>query len=149
MKRLLIVIFTVPFLVVVISSCQQPTEPVAEEKVAQKVEPVTLKVPIAFATALPGLGSTIKWVSDRIETVSNGSVKMIIYEPGKLVPPFETLDAVSSGKINAGFAAAGYWAGKIPASPLLGRRRASTWRGSGMAMAASFTRRCMIRQDIT
>ena len=85
---------------------------------AADVKPILLKTPIAFATALPGLGSTIKWVGDRISTVSNGSVKMKVYEPGKLVAPFEILDAVSSGKVNSGYATAGYWAGKIPAAPL-------------------------------
>jgi TRAP-type mannitol/chloroaromatic compound transport system substrate-binding protein len=101
----------------VLAACERPTEPEAEEKAAT-VETVTLKVPIAFATTLPALGTTIKWIGDRIEIASNGSVKMKIYEPGKLVAPFEILDAVSSGKVNAGYAAAGYWAGKMPASPL-------------------------------
>ncbi|MCP3670839.1 MAG: TRAP transporter substrate-binding protein [Gammaproteobacteria bacterium] len=83
-----------------------------------KDKPVLLKVPVTFGTHLPGLGTTIKWVGDRIKTASGGSVKMKIYEPKKLVAPFEILDAVSSGKVNAGYATAGYWAGKIPASPL-------------------------------
>jgi TRAP-type mannitol/chloroaromatic compound transport system substrate-binding protein len=43
---------------------------------------------------------------------------MTVYEPGKLVAPFEILDAVSEGKTNAGYATAGYWAGKLPAAPL-------------------------------
>ena len=85
---------------------------------ADKEKPVLLKVPITFATVLPGLGSTIKWVSEHIELLSGGSMKMKVYEPGKLVAPFEILDAVSKGKVNAGYATAGYWAGKIPASPL-------------------------------
>jgi TRAP-type mannitol/chloroaromatic compound transport system substrate-binding protein len=140
MKRLLIAVFTVPVLGLMISSCERPTEPAVEEKATQKVESVTLKVPTAFATTLPGLGSTIKWIGDRIETVSNGSVKMTLYEPGKLVHPFETLDAVSTGKINAGYTAAGYWAGKIPASPLFstipfgpeaGEYLAWLWYGNG------------------
>ncbi len=50
--------------------------------------------------------------------MSGGTLKMKVYEPGKLVPPFEILDAVSSGKINSGYTTAGYWAGKIPAAPL-------------------------------
>ncbi len=79
---------------------------------------VMLKVPVCFSTALPGLGSTIPWVAERIETASNGSLKMKVYEPGKLVAPFEILDVVSKGKINAGYSTAGYWAGKIPASPI-------------------------------
>lgn len=84
----------------------------------EKVEPVLLKVPVAFATTLPVLGTPIKWVGDNIETLSNGAVKVEIHEPGALVAPFEILDAVSSGKVNAGYSTASYWAGKIPASPL-------------------------------
>ncbi|RMG92440.1 MAG: TRAP transporter substrate-binding protein [Candidatus Dadabacteria bacterium] len=77
-----------------------------------------LKVPIAFSTALPALGTTIQWMADRIETLSGGSMRMKVYEPGKLVAPFEILDAVSTGKVNAGYATAGYWQGKMPAAAL-------------------------------
>ena len=79
---------------------------------------VMLKVPVCFSTALPGLGTTIPWIAKRIETASNGSLKMKVYEPNKLVAPFEILTSVSKGKINAGYSTAGYWAGKIPASPI-------------------------------
>lgn len=79
---------------------------------------VLLKVPVAFNTGLPGLGSPILSAAEFVKNASGGSVKMKVYEPGKLVAPFEILGAVSSGKVNAGFATAGYWAGKIPASPL-------------------------------
>lgn len=77
-----------------------------------------LKTPIAFSTALPGLGTPIPRVAAELKRMSGGTLRMKVYEPGKLVPPFEILDAVSSGKINSGYTTAGYWAGKIPASPL-------------------------------
>jgi len=77
-----------------------------------------LKTPIAFSTALPGLGSPIPRVAEQVELMSGGTLRMKVYEPGKLVAPFEILDAVSSGKINSGYTTAGYWAGKIPAAPL-------------------------------
>jgi TRAP-type mannitol/chloroaromatic compound transport system substrate-binding protein len=77
-----------------------------------------LKTPIAFATALPGLGSPIPRVAEQLKLMSGGTLRMKIYEPGKLVPPFEILGAVSSGKINSGYTTSGYWAGKIPAAPL-------------------------------
>jgi len=79
---------------------------------------VLLKVPVAFSTNLPGLGTPMPRVAEQLDLVSGGKVKMKVYEPGKLVAPFEILDAVSSGKVNAGYTTAGYWAGKIPASPL-------------------------------
>ena len=81
-------------------------------------KPVLLKVPICFSTALPGLGSTIKWIEDRIHIASSGSVRMKVYEPGKLIAPFEILESVSKGKVNAGYSISGYWEGKIPGASI-------------------------------
>ncbi|KZL25931.1 MULTISPECIES: TRAP transporter substrate-binding protein [unclassified Pseudovibrio] len=86
--------------------------------IANAADKLLLKTPIAFSTSLPGLGSPIPRVAEQLKLMSGGSIKMKVYEPGKLVPPFEILDAVSSGKINSGYTTAGYWAGKIPAAPL-------------------------------
>ena len=85
---------------------------------AQAADKVLLKTPIAFGSHLPALGTPIKWVSDQLKVMSDGSMKMKIYEPGKLVAPKEILDAVSAGKINSGYATAGYWQGKMPAAAL-------------------------------
>ncbi len=85
---------------------------------AQAQDKLLLKTPIAFSTELPGLGSPIPRVAEQLELMSGGTLRMRVYEPGKLVPPFEILDAVSTGKINSGYTTAGYWAGKIPAAPL-------------------------------
>ncbi len=79
---------------------------------------VLLKTPIAFGSHLPALGTPIVWVSEQLNLVSDGAIKMKIYEPGKLVGPPEILDAVSSGKVNSGYATAGYWQGKMPAASL-------------------------------
>ena len=85
---------------------------------AVAADKLLLKTPIAFSTELPGLGSPIPRVAEQLDLMSGGTLKMKVYEPGKLVPPFEILDAVSTGKINSGYTTAGYWAGKIPAAPL-------------------------------
>lgn len=85
---------------------------------AVAADKLLLKTPIAFSTALPGLGSPIPRVAEQLDLMSGGTLKMKVYEPGKLVAPFEILDAVSTGKINSGYTTAGYWAGKIPAAPL-------------------------------
>ncbi|WP_136680120.1 TRAP transporter substrate-binding protein [Neptunomonas sp. XY-337] len=79
---------------------------------------VLLKTPIAFGSHLPALGTPIVWVADQLKLVSDGSLKMKVYEPGKLVSPKEILGAVSSGKVNSGYATAGYWQGKMPAAAL-------------------------------
>ncbi len=85
---------------------------------AQAADNILLKTPIAFGSNLPALGTPIVWVSEQLNLVSDGSIKMKIYEPGKLVGPPEILDAVSSGKVNSGYATAGYWQGKMPAAAL-------------------------------
>ncbi|MGB0681549.1 MAG: TRAP transporter substrate-binding protein [Magnetovibrionaceae bacterium] len=83
-----------------------------------KDKKVLLKTPIAFGTHLPGLGTPIVRVAETLDKVSGGTIRMKVYEPGKLVPPPEILDAVSTGKTNAGYATAGYWKSKIPAASL-------------------------------
>lgn len=119
-KRLGVLIFIIASIFIVtgmMTGCAEKKDDQAAKQ-EMKVKPVRLDVPICFATVLPGLGSTIKWVSERIETTSGGTLKMKVYEPNKLIAPFEILDAVSKGKVNAGYTTAGYWAGKIPAAPL-------------------------------
>ncbi len=83
-----------------------------------QAKPILLKTPIAFGSHLPALGTPIKWVEEQLPLVSGGQIKMKVYEPGKLVAPLEILDAVSSGKVNSGYAIAGYWAGKMPAASI-------------------------------
>lgn len=79
---------------------------------------VLLKTPIAFGSHLPALGTPIVFISEQLDKVSGGDIKMKFYEPGKLVPALEILDAVSDGKVNSGYATAGYWRGKMKAAAL-------------------------------
>ena len=85
---------------------------------AQAADKLLLKTPIVYSSSLPGLGTPMPRLAKELDRMSGGSLKMKVYEPGKLVPPAEILDAVSSGKVNSGYSAGGWWAGKIPASPL-------------------------------
>ncbi|WP_166268693.1 TRAP transporter substrate-binding protein [Marinobacter caseinilyticus] len=81
-------------------------------------EDLRWKMPVAFATNLPGLGSPAAWVADNLTTASDGSIEVRVYEPGKLVPPFDILQSVSDGKVSAGYTWIGYDQGKVPAVPL-------------------------------
>lgn len=76
------------------------------------------KMPIAFSSGLPGLGSPAPWVAENLTTASDGSIQVRVYEPGKLVPPFDILQAVSDGKVETGYTWIGYDQGKVPAVPL-------------------------------
>ncbi|MGB0713814.1 MAG: TRAP transporter substrate-binding protein [Gammaproteobacteria bacterium] len=76
------------------------------------------KMPVAFATKLPGLGSPAAYVAEQLNVASGGSIKVKVYEPKTLVPPFEILQSVSDGKVGAGYTWIGYDQGKVPAVPL-------------------------------
>lgn len=56
----------------------------------------------------------IEQMAQELEVMSNGRLKIKVYPGGKLVPPLETFNAVSSGKVQMGHGAAYYWAGKVP-----------------------------------
>jgi TRAP-type mannitol/chloroaromatic compound transport system substrate-binding protein len=85
---------------------------------AISAEKIRWKVPIAFSSDLPGLGDTITYVSKQLEEMSGGDIQLKVYEPGKLVPAFQIMDAVKDKKTEAGYTWVGYDQGKIPASPL-------------------------------
>ncbi len=74
---------------------------------------VLLKVPVWFGTHLTGLGSTPKWLAEHVNDASGGSIKIKIYEPGKLIPPKEMLESVSKGQVNAGWTTPGYNTGLL------------------------------------
>lgn len=76
------------------------------------------KMPIAFKSTLPALGTPSQYVADQLEAMSAKQIRIKIFEPGKLVPPFDILQAVSEGKVEAGYTWIGYDAGKVPALPL-------------------------------
>jgi len=80
---------------------------------------VRWKVPVGFASTLPALGDTAPWVFDRLEKASDGRVILKLYEPGKLVPALQIMEAVKEGKVQAGYTWIGYDMDKIPAVPLL------------------------------
>lgn len=50
--------------------------------------------------------------------MSGQTLKMKIYDPGKLIAPLQVLGAVSKGAVNAGFSISGYWEGSIPGSSI-------------------------------
>jgi len=78
---------------------------------------VLLKVPFAFNPKLPNITTAAAALQENLPAIRD-DIKVKIYAPGKLVPAFEILDAVSTGKVNAGFAISAYWAGKIPAASI-------------------------------
>ena len=83
-------------------------------------ETVRWGIPMAFGSNLTALGDTMPWVSEQLKKVSGGAVNLQIFEPGKLVPALGIFEAVSTGKVEAGYSWMGYESGKVPASQLFG-----------------------------
>ena len=81
-------------------------------------ERVTLKMASAFPATLPVVGEGGVYVSDLMNELSGGSLNVKFYEANKLVPPLEIFDAVSKGAVDMGYAAAGFWLGKLPAASI-------------------------------
>ena len=87
---------------------------------AQDVDAIRWGIPMAFGSNLVALGDTMPWVSQQLEKVSGGRIKLQVFEPGKLVPALAVFDSVSQGKVEAGYSWMGYEIGKLPASALFG-----------------------------
>ncbi len=71
-----------------------------------------------YASSLTQLGTLGKVISERLDKISDGQVKVTFQEPGAIVPALEAFDAVSSGAIQAAWSTPGYWTGKDTAFAL-------------------------------
>ena len=87
---------------------------------ASAQEVVRWGIPMSFGSNLTALGDTMPWVSDHLKKISGGTVNLQVFEPGKLVPALGIFDAVSSGKVEAGYSFMGYEQGKVPVSAIFG-----------------------------
>ncbi|MFG1357580.1 TRAP transporter substrate-binding protein [Xanthobacter pseudotagetidis] len=76
---------------------------------------VKWKMAATFSSSLPQLGTLGKRLESQIAKVSGGNIELRFYEPGALVPPLETFDAVAAGAVDAAFSTPGFWGGKVPA----------------------------------
>jgi len=67
----------------------------------------------------PGLGTGANVLAQFITDASDGRLTVEVFGGGEIVPPFETMDAVSSGTIEMGHGAPYYWKGKVPATQFI------------------------------
>jgi TRAP-type mannitol/chloroaromatic compound transport system substrate-binding protein len=81
---------------------------------------VMLKTQAMFSLSMPLLGKPLVWFSDMMKDASDGQIVFKLYDPGKLVPVTEILEAVSKGHIQAGYDAPAFWMGKVSAAPIFG-----------------------------
>ncbi|MBW2393542.1 MAG: TRAP transporter substrate-binding protein [Deltaproteobacteria bacterium] len=81
---------------------------------------VRLKIQSAWSRNMPVLGETIRNFESRMNAMEGHGIRLRVYDANKLVPTLQIMDAVSSGKVDAGFAFPGYWMGKLPAAAVFG-----------------------------
>lgn len=77
----------------------------------------SLEMTSSFGQNLPILGTAALDFVSKINSISE-DVEFEHFDPGKLVPTLEALDAISNGSVDAGYATSGYWQGKITAASL-------------------------------
>ncbi len=85
-----------------------------------QAQSVKLKVQSAWSRNMPVLGETIQNFASRMEAMGGHGIRLRVYDADKLVPTLQIMDAVSAGKVDAGFAWPGYWMGKLPAAAVFG-----------------------------
>lgn len=74
----------------------------------------------AFPKNFPVLSESADYFVKRLSDVTGGAINFKHLGAGELSPPFEVLNNVGSGAIDAGWSYAGYAAGKAPAAELFG-----------------------------
>ncbi len=93
-------------------------EPVATSDSAEgagDAKTVRWKMASAFGSQWPIQGELGTYLTERVELITSGAVRIQFFEPNALVPPLEMFDAVSQGSIDAAWSSPGLWAGKVPA----------------------------------
>ncbi|MEM8782317.1 MAG: TRAP transporter substrate-binding protein [Planctomycetota bacterium] len=90
----------------------------SSESESAAVRDRTLRLVSLQNTTTPIFGESIVWLSESVEAMSNGGLKLKVFDPDKLVGATGVLDAVASGKVDAGYSSSGFWMGKMPAAPL-------------------------------
>jgi TRAP-type mannitol/chloroaromatic compound transport system substrate-binding protein len=112
-------------------------------------ETIHWRVSSAFAKHLPALGGNLVEVAERLRRASRGAIDWSIDDPGEVVPAFAIVDAVRSGKIDAGYTWLGYDQGRLAVSVLFGAvpfgmtpwEYTAWWtRGGGRELALSIYR---------
>jgi TRAP-type mannitol/chloroaromatic compound transport system substrate-binding protein len=97
------------------AACSQESAGPADGAAASR-ESFEWNMVTSWPPGLPGLGVGVQNLANRIETASNGRLKIKVYAGGELVPALEVLDAVSRGTVQMGHDSAYYHRGKVPAA---------------------------------
>jgi TRAP-type mannitol/chloroaromatic compound transport system substrate-binding protein len=106
-----------------------------------------------FPSTMPLIGAAGPRLAEKISRATGGELVLEFHEPGKLVPAARTVFAVSEGKVDAGFAGAGWFASvdsafnmfsTVPFGPGIGEYMAWMYHSGGLEVA----REMFAKQDI-
>lgn len=73
----------------------------------------------AWPKNFPGLGTGAELLAQLIGEMSGGRLTVTVHGAGEIVPPFEAIEAVSSGTVEMGHGTPYYWKGKVAAMQFL------------------------------
>ncbi|MCR9097311.1 MAG: TRAP transporter substrate-binding protein [bacterium] len=122
-RREALVAVVIAFLVGVLAAgslrSARDTAPASGEAVASGPS-VRWRVTSAFGTHLPALGDNPVEVADALRAATGGRIDWTVDDPGEVVPAFAIVEAVSRGKIEAGYTWLGYDQGRLAVSVLFG-----------------------------
>lgn len=103
-------------------------------------DPVRWKLASTYSSKLVQLGTLGKNLTEKLDRVSGGNIKIKFFEPHALVPPLEVFDAITEGSVDAAYSTPGYWFGKekslalfaaVPFGPSAGEYIAWIYHGGG------------------
>jgi len=83
----------------------------------EKEETIRMRIPSCLPIKVPGMAALVDFVH-QLELISGGTIRTKLYEPGQIVPVFEIQEAVSKKQVEAGWSAAVYLSGQMPAASL-------------------------------
>ncbi len=107
---------------------------------AEAQERVRWKMGSAYPSKLTQLGTLGVSLSEKVERISGGNIRLQFFEPHALVPPLEMFDAIAAGALDAAWSTPGYWYGKekalalfaaVPFGPSAGEYGAWFYYGGG------------------
>ena len=81
---------------------------------AGAAEKIRWKMGSAFPSRLAQLGSGGVQLSEQLELISGGNIKIKFFEPNALVPPLEMFDSISTGSLDAAWSTRDGYALEFP-----------------------------------
>ena len=104
-------------MVFVIISCSDNTDKInSSQEISDYDKTYEWTMVTTWSKNYPGLGMAAENLSQYVEEMSNGRLKIKVYGQGELVPALGVFDAVSQGNVELGHGASYYWTGKLKSS---------------------------------